>query len=63
MLWQQLVLETDQEIQRQMSELEAADNALAKMPKRTKRHHTNGRRTNHVCSIFAANSIGSWELI
>jgi hypothetical protein len=34
---QQLVLETDQEIQRQMVELEAADNALAKMPKRTKR--------------------------
>lgn len=35
--YQQLVLETDQEIQRQMVELEAADNALAKMPKRTKR--------------------------
>lgn len=35
--YQQLVLETDQEIQRQMFELDAADNALAKMPKRTKR--------------------------
>jgi transposase len=33
----QLVLETDEEIQRQMAELEAADNALAKVPKRTKR--------------------------
>ena len=31
--YQQLVLKTDQEIQRQMVELEAADNALAKMPK------------------------------
>jgi transposase len=36
-IYQQLVLETDQEIQRQMVELEAADNALAKIPKRTKR--------------------------
>lgn len=35
--YQQLVLETDQEIQRQMVELKTADNALAKMPKRTKR--------------------------
>ena len=35
--YQQLVLETDREIQRQMAELEAADIALAKMPKRTKR--------------------------
>lgn len=35
--YQQLVLEKDQEIERQMVELEAADNALAKMPKRTKR--------------------------
>jgi transposase len=35
--YQQLVLETDQEIQRQMVGLEAADNALVKMPKRTKR--------------------------
>jgi transposase len=35
--YQQLVLETDQEIHRQMIELEAADRALAKMPKRTKR--------------------------
>jgi len=35
--YQQLVLETDQEIQHQMVELEAAENALAKMPKRTKR--------------------------
>jgi transposase len=34
---QQLVLETDQEIQRRMVELQAADNVLAKMPKRTKR--------------------------
>ena len=35
--YQQLVLETDREIQRQMAELEAADIALAEMPKRTKR--------------------------
>ena len=35
--YQQLVLGTDQEIQRQMEELEAEDNALAKLPKRTKR--------------------------
>jgi hypothetical protein len=34
--YQQLVLEPDREIQRQMAELEAADIPLAKMPKRTK---------------------------
>jgi hypothetical protein len=61
--YQQLVLETDQEIQRQMAELEAADNALAKMPKRTKRLPFNVRATNHERSTSAANSTGSSELI
>jgi hypothetical protein len=35
--YQQLVLETDQEMQRQMIELETAENALFRLPKRTKR--------------------------
>ena len=61
--YQQLVLETDREIQRQMAELEAADGALAEMPRRSSVFPTNGRGTNHVCSIFAANSTGSSELI
>ena len=59
--YQQLVLETDQEIQRQMLELEAAathwarsrSEPIASIP-------TTGTRA--ACSIFAANSIGSLEL-
>jgi transposase len=60
--YQQLVLETDQEIQRQMVELEAAGNALARCRSEPSACHTNDRGTNRVSSIFAANSIGFSEL-
>ena len=60
--YQQLVLERDQEIHRQMAELEAADRALAKIPKRTKRLPYQ-RQGHDEYSIFVANSTGSSESI